>query len=386
MPGPVSSTVTSTCPSTAWTRTATVPPSGVNLMELVRRFHRTCCSRLGSPVTGPASASTFEVSVTPLDSAAGRTVSRAARITATGSTACISTRMVPATIREMSSRSAMRRVCDAGVPQDRVEGASGRRLVDLLFAEDVRPSEHGAEWRAQLVGDGGEEGVLEAAGLAQALLVLPELVLAALSPRRARPRAVDDRSRGPARRRRCRPASRSGTTGRRPPRGRPPTAATARASRVTLTKTPSTSAPAEDRRGQARPQAAVAGAHHHRDGEQQVGGLGADPGSQQPAEAGRGQHGEDADRPARETWWDGPGQGLESTNTGVRPWPHPCSSAQSWSRRSSSSSPAAGRNARAASLAASLPISAPASTLNRKCMPPYTRASITSSSARENLE
>ena len=81
------------------------------MMELVSRFHRTCCSRLGSPVTGPASASTFEVRVTHLDSAAGRTVSRAARITATGSTVCISTRMVPATIREMSRRSEMRRIC-----------------------------------------------------------------------------------------------------------------------------------------------------------------------------------------------------------------------------------------------------------------------------------
>ena len=111
MPGPVSSTVTSTCPSTAWTRTATAPPAGVNLMALLRRFHRTCCRRLGSPVTGPASASTFEVRVRPFVSAAGRTVSRAARITATGSTACISRRMVPATMREMSRRSEMRRIC-----------------------------------------------------------------------------------------------------------------------------------------------------------------------------------------------------------------------------------------------------------------------------------
>jgi len=78
----------------------------------------------------------------------------------------------PGDVQEVRDEAHLR----AGIPQDRVEGAHGRRLVDLLFAEDVSPSQHGAQRSAELVGDGGEEGVLEAPVLAQALRLLPELV------------------------------------------------------------------------------------------------------------------------------------------------------------------------------------------------------------------
>ena len=38
-------------------RRATVPPFGVNLIALTSRFQTTCCSRFGSPETGPAMGS-----------------------------------------------------------------------------------------------------------------------------------------------------------------------------------------------------------------------------------------------------------------------------------------------------------------------------------------
>src|SRR2546425_399624 len=51
MPLPVSRTVSSKWESTRSSTRSTRPPSGVNLIALERRFHTTCCSRSGSPLT-----------------------------------------------------------------------------------------------------------------------------------------------------------------------------------------------------------------------------------------------------------------------------------------------------------------------------------------------
>lgn len=49
IPRPVSRTTISTAFSCRLTWAWTVPPRGVNLTALVKRFHTTCCSRAGSP-------------------------------------------------------------------------------------------------------------------------------------------------------------------------------------------------------------------------------------------------------------------------------------------------------------------------------------------------
>jgi hypothetical protein len=83
----------------------------VNLIALLSRFHTTCWSRAGSPLIGPTSGSSTLVSRTPLSSAAGFSVSTAALTTAAKSTRCTSSRILPETIRDRSSRSSMIRVC-----------------------------------------------------------------------------------------------------------------------------------------------------------------------------------------------------------------------------------------------------------------------------------
>src|SRR5262249_59941708 len=99
MPLPVSLTVMRTLSAAPSIRNSTRPPSGVNLMAFVSRFHTTCCNRVESPSTcsgkGPKSAT----SVTPFASAAERTVSSAASSASARSTGPGSIRSLPVTIR-----------------------------------------------------------------------------------------------------------------------------------------------------------------------------------------------------------------------------------------------------------------------------------------------
>ena len=68
-----------------------------------------------------------------------------------------------------------------GVARDRVEGALHRGRIRLAFrAEDVGPAQDRGERRAQLVGHGGQELVLQPARLLEALLALPERLLGVL--------------------------------------------------------------------------------------------------------------------------------------------------------------------------------------------------------------
>lgn len=86
-------------------KTPTCPPSGVNLMAFASRFQMTCCNRPGSPsiVRGPAAV--WNVSPTFLAVASERTASSAACATLARSTGSTANRIVPARMRDVSSRS-----------------------------------------------------------------------------------------------------------------------------------------------------------------------------------------------------------------------------------------------------------------------------------------
>jgi hypothetical protein len=66
MPWPVSLTMISTWEFTRWRWTCTRPLLGVNLTAFMRRFHSTCWSRAGSPITGPARGSSTLCTRIPL--------------------------------------------------------------------------------------------------------------------------------------------------------------------------------------------------------------------------------------------------------------------------------------------------------------------------------
>src|SRR2546428_350289 len=107
MPGPLSLTVRSAADSARCRRTWTRPPAGVNLIALVSRFQTTCCSRLGSPWTSPASESMVVRSRMSRAVAAGRTASTAPWMTGTRPIGRTSRRSWPRMARDTSSRSSM---------------------------------------------------------------------------------------------------------------------------------------------------------------------------------------------------------------------------------------------------------------------------------------
>ena len=51
---PLSLTLSSTCEFTRCRRTWILPPFGVNLIALLKRFHKICCHRPGSPEIMPS--------------------------------------------------------------------------------------------------------------------------------------------------------------------------------------------------------------------------------------------------------------------------------------------------------------------------------------------
>ena len=107
MPLPLSVTTTFADASLALTATSTRPPLRLNFTALLRRFHAICWSRVGSPSTTTVGSSAATTS-TPLAPAAGRTESIAASTMGASSTSsCASSRILPLTMRETSSRSSM---------------------------------------------------------------------------------------------------------------------------------------------------------------------------------------------------------------------------------------------------------------------------------------
>ncbi len=125
----------------------------------------TCWRRSASPSSGPATGSRRSWRRIALASAAGRTLSRAASRTRGRSTASSSSRSLPVMMRETSRRSEMSCAWERAL---RSIASSARRVVcssTLPGAQHLGPAEHGVERRAQLVGEGGEELVLDAVGL-----------------------------------------------------------------------------------------------------------------------------------------------------------------------------------------------------------------------------
>ena len=79
----------------------------------------------------------------------------------------------PATMRETSRRSSIRRVCAralrsmAARPRARVCRVPLHASLHAILTEHARPAENGLEWRAQLVGEGGQELILQTIRLAR---------------------------------------------------------------------------------------------------------------------------------------------------------------------------------------------------------------------------
>ena len=105
MPTPVSATTISARAATPRRLTRTWPDAGVNLIALATRFQTTCWRRSGSPRTGLARGSRTDWIRMLLASAVGRTASSAASITGTRLIARVSSRSLPLTMRDTSSRS-----------------------------------------------------------------------------------------------------------------------------------------------------------------------------------------------------------------------------------------------------------------------------------------
>jgi len=109
IPIPESLIVIATCEFTRCSCTCTRPPFGVNFTALLSRFHTTCWKRSGSPPTGPTGEVGTDCSRMFLAAAAGRMPSIASSITSRTSTGWTVRRILPASMRETSSRSSIRR-------------------------------------------------------------------------------------------------------------------------------------------------------------------------------------------------------------------------------------------------------------------------------------
>ena len=107
---PVSETRTSTSAPDVARTTSTRPPAEVNLMALVRRFHTSCCRRMASPSTGGVAPSIELRTVIPFASAAGVIESVVISMIGPRSTRRVSSRSLPVTMRDTSSRSSTIRV------------------------------------------------------------------------------------------------------------------------------------------------------------------------------------------------------------------------------------------------------------------------------------
>ena len=112
MPMPLSLTEISTCDSARCSTTWTRPPLGVNLIAFEIRFHITCWSRSESPEIMPARSSSTSCSRICLASLAGTCDSAAALITGSRSIGRTSSRNLPETTRDTSTRSSMSCACD----------------------------------------------------------------------------------------------------------------------------------------------------------------------------------------------------------------------------------------------------------------------------------
>ena len=150
----------------------TRPPSGVNLMAFESRFQTTCCRRSGSPETGPASGSSSVSSAdAPWPPRPGATASRAASIDrgqvhrahVEPQLAGDDARDVEDVLDELGLR--------ARVALDGLDGARHGRRVELARSRSMwaQPDDR-VERRAQLVGERGQELVLEPVRLLQPLV------------------------------------------------------------------------------------------------------------------------------------------------------------------------------------------------------------------------
>jgi hypothetical protein len=108
---PESRTESSAWSFTARTLTLTAPPRGVNFTALVRRFQTTCCSRSGSPSTGPTPGSTSLRTVNDFAATEACTASSAHPTISDRSSRRTFSRSRPDTMRFMSSRSSMSCAC-----------------------------------------------------------------------------------------------------------------------------------------------------------------------------------------------------------------------------------------------------------------------------------
>ena len=184
MPMPVSLTTISTCEFDALEpRTWTRPPFGVNFTALDSRFQTTCCSRSGSPETGPTRGSRIVCRRTPLASAAGCTVATALstiqrqihRLHVEPDLARDDARDVEHVLDDLRQRVALR----SSVSRPR----SALSPVSSAAAQQPGVAEDRVERRAQLVRQHREELVLQPVGVA-GLDVEPRVLERDRRPRR----------------------------------------------------------------------------------------------------------------------------------------------------------------------------------------------------------
>ena len=163
MPMPVSVTRTSIWRvAAAPGRPRLRPPRGVNLTALDSRFQTTCWRRSGSPLARAASGSSRRSTLDALGVGGGADgvdggLDRLDQVHA----AATFSRSLPVMMREMSSRSSMIWPWARALRSMAGHGAPEARLVELAVAQEPGPAEDGVERRAQLVGDGAQELVLE---------------------------------------------------------------------------------------------------------------------------------------------------------------------------------------------------------------------------------
>ena len=138
------------------------PCRGENFTAFVSRFQNTCCSRSGSPRTGPAPASKSVRSSSSFSTAAGRIDSTAVETLATTSTGL---HVEPHPAAEDPGQ--IEQVIDQvrlllGVPDDRLQRSAHDGGIVLGSPEHLRPAQDGVQGRPELVRQGSEEVVLGA--------------------------------------------------------------------------------------------------------------------------------------------------------------------------------------------------------------------------------
>ena len=165
MPTPESITSISAVPLLSRSTTRTRPPTGVNLIALDSRLSIACPRRSRSPNMATAVPGVSIETVSCASSARGRAASTDSRTTRSRSISAERMASPDSSIATRVSRSSTRRELALGAAHDHREEALALGAELLEVGHQLAVADHRGERGAQLVGDGGEELVLDPVGL-----------------------------------------------------------------------------------------------------------------------------------------------------------------------------------------------------------------------------